>query len=128
MSFQLTQVYEEFMRIWPIYGPFYVRLVCFFFILGAAKHRNLLHRIKPKITIVEEAAEVLESHIVTALTEGCEHLILIGDHKQLRPKPTVFQLGLDYQLDISLFERMVDNGMSPIEFFALKIGSIIFYV
>ncbi|CAB4012131.1 NFX1-type zinc finger-containing 1-like, partial [Paramuricea clavata] len=81
---------------------------------GAAKHRNLLHRIKPKITIVEEAAEVLESHIVTALTEGCEHLILIGDHKQLRPKPTVFQLGLDYQLDISLFERMVDNGMSHI--------------
>ncbi|XP_028413341.1 NFX1-type zinc finger-containing protein 1-like isoform X2 [Dendronephthya gigantea] len=78
---------------------------------GAAKYRNLLHRIKPKITIVEEAAEVLESHIVTALTGGCEHLILIGDHKQLRPKPTVFQLGLDYQLDISLFERMVENGM-----------------
>jgi superfamily I DNA and/or RNA helicase len=47
---------------------------------------------------------------VTALTGGCEHLILIGDHKQLRPKPTVFQLGLDYQLDISLFERMVENG------------------
>ncbi|XP_028413342.1 NFX1-type zinc finger-containing protein 1-like [Dendronephthya gigantea] len=78
---------------------------------GAAKYRKLLHRIKPKITIVEEAAEVLESHIVTALTGGCEHLILIGDHKQLRPKPTVFQLGLDYQLDISLFERMVDNDM-----------------
>ena len=78
---------------------------------GAAKHRKLLHRIKPKITIVEEAAEVLESHIVTALTGGCEHLILIGDHKQLRPKPTVFQLGLDYKLDISLFERMVDNEM-----------------
>lgn len=28
--------------------------------------------------IVEEAAEVLESHIVTSLTEHCEHLILIG--------------------------------------------------
>ena len=65
---------------------------------------------------------------MTALTEGCEHLILIGDHKQLRPKPTVFQLGLDYQLDISLFERMVDNGMSSMDFFTLKIGNIIFYL
>ena len=89
-------------------------MIFFFLNQGAAKHRKLLHRIKPKITIVEEAAEVLESHIVTALTGGCKHLILIGDHKQLRPKPTVFQLGLDYQLDISLFERMVENGMFTI--------------
>ena len=28
--------------------------------------------------IVEEAAEVLESHIVAALSEGCQQLILIG--------------------------------------------------
>lgn len=28
--------------------------------------------------IVEEAAEVLEQHIITSLTEGCKHLILIG--------------------------------------------------
>ena len=30
------------------------------------------------IVIVEEAAEVLEAHIVSSLTEGCEHVILIG--------------------------------------------------
>ena len=87
-----------------------IKLFLFFVIKGAAKYRDFLHRIKPKITIVEEAAEVLESHIVTALTGGCEHLILIGDHKQLRPKPTVFDLGVNYQLDISLFERLVENG------------------
>jgi len=28
--------------------------------------------------IVEEAAEVLESHIIVSLTRHCEHLILIG--------------------------------------------------
>jgi hypothetical protein len=28
--------------------------------------------------IVEEAAEVMESHIVVSLTHHCEHLILIG--------------------------------------------------
>lgn len=79
--------------------------------LGAAKFRKLLQRLKPRITIVEEAAEVLESHIVTSLTPGCQHLILIGDHKQLRPNPTVYDLAKTYKLDVSLFERMVDNGM-----------------
>ena len=80
-------------------------------ISGAAKYRKLLQRLRPRITIVEETAEVLESHIVTSLTPGCQHLILIGDHQQLRPNPTVYELAKDYQLDVSLFERMVKNGM-----------------
>ena len=60
---------------------------------------------------MEEAAEVLESHIVTSLTLGCQHLILIGDHQQLLPNPTVYELAIHYNLDVSLFERMVKNGM-----------------
>ena len=79
--------------------------------LGAAKFRKLVQRLRPRITIVEEAAEVLESHIVTSLTPGCQHLILIGDHQQLRPNPTVYELAKNYNLDVSLFERMVKNGM-----------------
>ncbi|XP_077993299.1 NFX1-type zinc finger-containing protein 1-like [Glandiceps talaboti] len=78
---------------------------------GAAKYRNLIQQIHPKIVIVEEAAEVLEAHIVTTLTKGCEHLILIGDHQQLRPNPTVYRLAKKFHLDVSLFERMVNNGM-----------------
>lgn len=54
---------------------------------GAAKHQHVIHMVKPKVVIIEEAAEVLESHIVAALSAGTQHLILIGDHKQLRPKP-----------------------------------------
>ena len=30
------------------------------------------------IAIVDEAAQVLESHLVAALTSSCEHLIMIG--------------------------------------------------
>ncbi|XP_033114446.1 NFX1-type zinc finger-containing protein 1-like isoform X2 [Anneissia japonica] len=78
---------------------------------GAARCRDMIQRIKSKIVIVEEAAEVLEAHIVSSLTEGCEHLILIGDHQQLRPNPTVYDLAKRYKLEISLFERMVENGM-----------------
>lgn len=79
---------------------------------GAAKYRNILQSIRPKIIIVEEAAEVLESHIVTTINANCQHLILIGDHKQLRPTPTVYYLAKKYNLDLSLFERMVNNDMN----------------
>ena len=77
----------------------------------AARYRKALERIKPKIIIIEEAAEVLEAHVITSLTEGAEHVILIGDHKQLKPKPTVYKLAKDYNLELSLFERMIRNGM-----------------
>ena len=79
---------------------------------GAAKYQHILHGIKPKIVIVEEAAEVLEAHIVSALSAGTQHLILIGDHKQLRPKPNEHVLATDYSLSISLFERLVMKQMS----------------
>ncbi|EFX83237.1 hypothetical protein DAPPUDRAFT_301907 [Daphnia pulex] len=80
---------------------------------GAAKNRALLEHLKSKIVVVEEAAEVLEAHIVTSMSSSCEHLILIGDHKQLRPPTTVYTLAKDYHLDVSLFERLVMNGVEP---------------
>ena len=78
---------------------------------GAARYQSVLQEINPRIIVVEEAAEVLEAHIITTLSKGCEQLILIGDHKQLKPNPTVYRLAKDYNLDISLFERMVSNGV-----------------
>jgi hypothetical protein len=39
--------------------------------------------------VCEEAAEVLESHILASLSPQTEQLILIGDHEQLRPKVEV---------------------------------------
>ncbi|XP_015210459.1 NFX1-type zinc finger-containing protein 1-like isoform X2 [Lepisosteus oculatus] len=73
----------------------------------AARYRKVLQDIKPKIVIVEEAAEVLEAHIVTTLTPACEHLILIGDHQQLRPSATVYELATNFNLEVSLFERLI---------------------
>ena len=77
----------------------------------AARYLPLLQDIGPNIVIVEEAAEVLEAHIVTTLSEGCQHLILIGDHKQLRPSPSVYALATKFNLNVSLFERMILNGV-----------------
>ena len=58
----------------------------------------MLRSIRPRIIIAEEAAEVFEAHLVTSLTEACQHFILIGDHKQLRPKAAVFELERKYKL------------------------------
>jgi len=71
----------------------------------------VLRRIGPRIVVVEEAAEVLEAHVVTTLSGQCQHLILIGDHQQLRPSPNVYELAENYNLKYSLFERLVNNEL-----------------
>ena len=78
---------------------------------GAARYHSVLQRIAPKIVVIEEAAEVMEAHIITSLSHNTKHTILIGDHKQLRPKATVYELARKYNLEVSLFERMVLNSM-----------------
>ena len=78
---------------------------------GAAKYQHIIQRVKPKIVVVEEAAEVMECHIVSCLTAATQQLILIGDHKQLRPNPNEYYLAQKYNLDISLFERLIRSGI-----------------
>jgi hypothetical protein len=51
------------------------------------------------IVLVEEAGELLEAHVLTSLSPSTKHLILIGDHKQLRPK--VSQSGCPYAVTAS---------------------------
>ncbi|GJP63062.1 hypothetical protein CLOP_g20137 [Closterium sp. NIES-67] len=53
---------------------------------GVAKMQRLITALGPRVVIVEEAAEVLEAHILTSLTPQTQHVILIGDHLQLRPR------------------------------------------
>ncbi|CAL1540377.1 unnamed protein product [Lymnaea stagnalis] len=82
---------------------------------GAARSRKLLRTIGPRIIVVEEAAEVLEAHIITALNEHCQHLILIGDHQQLRPRTQVYELAKEFGLEVSMFERLVNNKFTCIQ-------------
>ncbi|CAD0045335.1 unnamed protein product, partial [Aureobasidium pullulans] len=87
---------------------------------GLARNLSLLRRLPSKILLCEEAGEVLESHLLTALLPSIEHTILIGDHLQLRPHVQCYELsqesiqGRQYALDTSLFERLVtaaDGGV-----------------
>jgi hypothetical protein len=48
---------------------------------AAAKYTWKIREAAPDVVLVEEAGEILESHIVTALGHTAKQLILIGDHK-----------------------------------------------
>lgn len=76
---------------------------------GAATNMNLLRKIKPRIVVVEEAAQVHEQHIIGCLTKKLQHLILIGDHQQLRPAMNNYDLKRSHKTDVSLMERLVMN-------------------
>jgi hypothetical protein len=100
---------------------------------AAAKYTKDIQAASPEVLIVEEAGEILESHVITALGRDTQQMILIGDHKyvktkntltfpfltniglrQLRPKVNNYLLtvekGEGYDLNRSLFERLVLKG------------------
>ena len=76
---------------------------------GAAKYSTILEQNNFETIIIEEAAEVLESHILSLLTKNTRQLILIGDHKQLKPKPYNYELEIKYNFNVSMFERLINN-------------------
>ncbi|OJD15900.1 hypothetical protein AJ78_03879 [Emergomyces pasteurianus Ep9510] len=80
---------------------------------AAAKYVKQIQAVSPAVLLVEEAGEILESHILTALGPETKQMILIGDHKQLRPKAHYdlsVEQGDGYDLNRSLFERLILRG------------------
>lgn len=79
---------------------------------GLGKYRSIIAAVRPKIVLIEEAAEALEGPVAVACMPSVEHLILVGDHKQLRGHCAVNDLQDEpYFLDISMFERLVTNNL-----------------
>lgn len=79
---------------------------------GLSKYRALVSALKPKIALIEEAAEVLEGPVSVACVESLQHLILVGDHQQLQATCSVKGLeGEPFYLNVSMFERLFRGGM-----------------
>lgn len=79
---------------------------------GFSKYRGLVIKLAPKIVLIEEAGESLEAPVIATCIESLEQLILVGDHKQLRPHCHVSELeGPPWNMNVSLFERLVMNDM-----------------
>ncbi|KAF3927954.1 hypothetical protein ABW20_dc0108760 [Dactylellina cionopaga] len=113
--------------------------------IGLVNNSDLVRALPAKVMVCEEAGEVLESHVLTALLPSLEHVILIGDHLQLRPKISNITLSKEYfrrreesgryNLDESLFERLASakfnvsrtgggDGDSAIESLGFPIGQL----
>ncbi|KAI9676184.1 MAG: hypothetical protein M1817_000929 [Caeruleum heppii] len=82
---------------------------------AAAKYVREVQAAEADVLLVEEAGEILESHILTALGQKTEQLVLIGDHQQLRPKVNNYLLSVEkgegFDLNRSLFERLILRGL-----------------
>jgi helicase required for RNAi-mediated heterochromatin assembly 1 len=78
---------------------------------GFSKYRPLVASLKPRIVLIEEAAEVLEGPVTAVCVESLEHLILVGDHQQLQGHCNVQELEEVFHLNVSMFERLVRNNM-----------------
>lgn len=81
---------------------------------AAAKYQSIIETAQPDIVLVEEAGEILEAHVITALSPSVQRLVLIGDHKQLRPKINSYKLSIEkgdgFNMNVSLFERLINQG------------------
>ena len=68
--------------------------------------------IKFPTVIIDEASQATEPATLVPLTQGCEQLVLVGDHYQL--PPTIKSMRAAQQgLGVSLFTRLAMAGIQP---------------
>lgn len=71
---------------------------------------GLLRNQSFQIVIIDEASQQTEAMSMVPLVKGCERVVLVGDHVQLRA--TTGQHAQLVGFDISLFERLYNNSPS----------------
>ncbi|KAG5934730.1 hypothetical protein E4U53_000603 [Claviceps sorghi] len=82
---------------------------------GLLKYRSILVQLRPRVLLMEEAAEIREADTIAACLcfPTLEHLILLGDHQQLQPHANLHELSRDpFRINISMFERLIKIGIS----------------
>lgn len=79
---------------------------------GLTKYGGMIAALKPRILMIEEAAETREANITSAFYPTLDQLVLVGDHQQLVPHVDIRELGeAPHTLHISLFERLVKMNL-----------------
>jgi hypothetical protein len=72
---------------------------------GAAKYKETIQGASPGVLLVEEAGEILESHVITALGANAKQMILIGDHKYVLIKRSALVREPNQSLSLDNFAR-----------------------
>ena len=60
---------------------------------------------------MEGCEQVLESHLIVALSAATKHLILTGDMRMARHGTPVARLAKQFRLDVSMLDRLAHNGV-----------------
>ena len=63
--------------------------------------------------LIDEVGQSTEPSTLVPLTRGCRQLVLVGDHKQLRPT-VLSEDAASRGLSLSLFERLIGAGVAPL--------------
>lgn len=73
---------------------------------------DFLDRINFSAVMLDEASQVTEPMSLVPLANGCQQLVLVGDHKQL--PPTVVSRDAELAgMTLSLFDRLTRAGVKP---------------
>jgi len=73
---------------------------------------DFLDRISFSAVMLDEASQVTEPMSLVPLANGCQQLVLVGDHKQL--PPTVVSREAELAgMTLSLFDRLIRSGVQP---------------
>ena len=80
---------------------------------GAAMNQGILRSVKPSVLMVEEAAEILEGQILSCFVDSIKQVILIGDHKQLRPQTDDRNFAERNNFNVSMFQRLIETCKVP---------------
>eukprot|EP00727_Mastigamoeba_balamuthi_P008643 m51a1_g4400 hypothetical protein (1674) ;mRNA; f:391768-411511 len=84
-------------------------------VTGCAIQQSTIAAARPRYLVVEEAAEIPEAALVASLFPSLERVVMIGDHKQLRASVACHELKVRKHLDVSAFERLLNNGLPSVQ-------------
>eukprot|EP01064_Diplonema_japonicum_P023308 TRINITY_DN33747_c0_g1_i1.p1 TRINITY_DN33747_c0_g1~~TRINITY_DN33747_c0_g1_i1.p1 ORF type:complete len:933 (+),score=47.83 TRINITY_DN33747_c0_g1_i1:56-2854(+) len=79
---------------------------------GAASPIMASKKLLFRLVVLDEASQATEPSCVVPIMRGAERVVLIGDHKQLRPT-ILSQDAATCGLNITLFDRLVNSGIQP---------------
>eukprot|EP00908_Phaeocystis_cordata_P026120 Transcript_8592.p1 GENE.Transcript_8592~~Transcript_8592.p1 ORF type:complete len:751 (-),score=399.68 Transcript_8592:248-2416(-) len=71
----------------------------------------VVNALECEVVLVEGAEQVLESHVLVALSSQTHHLILTGDRTLPRHSTPVARLAKQFRLDVSMLDRLGNNGV-----------------
>lgn len=77
---------------------------------GASMYAQSIRAWRPQVVLVEEAAEVLESHLIASIGPSVRHVVQIGDHFQLPPKVETHTIQREHLFATSQMQRLISLG------------------